>query len=621
MKTGIYCRTSTTLAEFSIPQQRKAGIDFCKSKNWDFEVYEDEGKSGYKTSDDDSNIFKNQPALSSLINDIENKKITRVWVWERERLSRNTFHWANINRDFEKYKIELWVLDKKIEINDPEYKMINGVLEHLTEYSRHKIVSRTWRGIKDLIDRGERSYQAFYGYEAIGKDMKGKTKWQKVDSKLNIVKFTYQELLKGSSYKKILYSLYDNRFVSLEEYKSLQRKLVQIIRHFEYTGFTWTYEGSQIYKKIVKGEITDIMSLNNPKYYVECLAYSEKIISIKDWFFIFEKNIIRKRVIDARKETHLKTASTGMSTGIIECPLCGFKFYNFNGGINPKTKTEYRYLKHHAAFLKTGYCQQKPKSFKSETIDEIFKIFFFMNKIVYDDSEEQRNELLFKIQQEITVKNEKLKKVADAIAKNEKRLKKFNEMHDEADDKETMKFYLKKIQEKEAEIDLLTKTKTEMIVEQEKMALKYSGIEREKAYYNVKETVHDFFTKFNEEEKRTLLIESVKKCYAYGKNIIISTNYICYLFDTSLEIKFNEALLDNLEKDEIYKNFFVNPDKREPRKYIIPAHREIDIISDDRLFIEADMKNKQDNWETTQYFKSQKIDYDISNFEKVVLLF
>jgi Site-specific recombinases, DNA invertase Pin homologs len=501
MKTGIYCRTSVEL-DSSIELQRTTGIEFCKANNWDFEVYIDEGVSGYrkyvdknktedKNSEDDDPL--NREEFSNLLHDITQKKISRVWVLKQSRLARNTYVLLKIFYILNKYKIELYENDKKIDFNDPQIKMYLVITGAVLEFERELIVGSTTKGIHQLINKGQRSYQAFYGYEVVGKDKQGKAIWQTVESKLNVVKFTYQELLKGSSYKQILYSLYDNRFISLEEYKSLQRKLTQIIRHFEYTGYTWNYEGSQIYKNIVKGEIKDILSLNDPKYYVPCLAYPEQLISIKDWFTVFEKNIIRKRVIDTRKETHLKTASSGMSTGIIECPLCGFKFYNFNGGINPKTKTEYHYLKHHAAFLKTGYCQQKPKTFKSEIIDEIFKIFFFMNKIVYDDSEEKRNELLFNIQQEITVKNEKLKKISDSIAKNEKQLIKFNKLHDESDDTKTMKFYYEKIQNKEAENDLLTKTKTELIVELEKMDLKYSGIEREKAYYNVKELVNDFF--------------------------------------------------------------------------------------------------------------------------------
>jgi len=335
MKTGVYCRTSGDL-DSSIEQQQIAGIAFCKANNWDFEIYKDEGVSGYrkyvdknkkpevKKTDDDDDLDDplNREGFSDLLHDIKQKKIDKVWVWEQSRLSRRNRDTENILYMFQKHNIELWEKDKKIDLDDPQTKLLRGVIGAFSEFERSLTVGRTTRGLKHIIDNGERSYQAFYGYESVSKNKEGKAIWQIVESQLNVVKFTYQELLKGSSYKKILYSLYDNRFVSLEEYKSLQRRLIQIIRHFEYTGYTWNYEGSKIYQGILKGKITDILFLNNPKYYVPCLAYPEQIVSIKDWFFIFEKSIIRKRVIDARKESHLKTASTGMSTGIIEllCP-------------------------------------------------------------------------------------------------------------------------------------------------------------------------------------------------------------------------------------------------------------------------------------------------------------
>jgi hypothetical protein len=47
---GIYCRTSIQQdAEIStIIQQRSAGIKFAEENKFKYEIYEDEGKSGFK---------------------------------------------------------------------------------------------------------------------------------------------------------------------------------------------------------------------------------------------------------------------------------------------------------------------------------------------------------------------------------------------------------------------------------------------------------------------------------------------------------------------------------------------------------------------------------------------
>jgi DNA invertase Pin-like site-specific DNA recombinase len=67
--TGIYIRTSIETDNTSIEQQKKEGIRFCKKNKLEYQIYEDEGKSGFKIEDDE-NPFKNRCGLTSLISDI-----------------------------------------------------------------------------------------------------------------------------------------------------------------------------------------------------------------------------------------------------------------------------------------------------------------------------------------------------------------------------------------------------------------------------------------------------------------------------------------------------------------------------------------------------------------------
>ena len=631
MKTGIYCRTSVE-HEASIEQQIEIGIEFCKKNNFDFEVYKDEGISAYKTEtdDDDKVNFENRPDFLRLINDIKSGDITQVWCFETSRLSRNELVTATIFNIFEKHNIELYEKNKKIDLTDPKYRFFRQILLAVNQLERDTILDRTKRGLHKLIDKGQRSFQAFYGYEKSGKDNSGKTIWETVDSELNVVKYTYKELLKGLNYRQILYNLYDNRSISLDEFKTLQRRLVQIVRRFEYTGYTWTHEGSQIYKKVLKGEITDISILNNPKYIVRSTPYPVKIISVDDWFKIFEKNIIRKRFVDGRKEVHIKTASKGLATGIIECNNCGFKYYSYSGK-NTKNNSEYNYYKHHAAFLKKGYCSQTPKSFNAKTIDEIFKIFFFFNSIVFDNSTALIDETLFKIKQEMTAKNDKIKKYNEQINKNEKQLKKFNRIIDETDDLELLKFYPKRIQETEEKNILLEKEKQSLVIELERLDIKYSGTEKNKVYYNIKELVLNWFNKFNDEERRNHLIKFIKNCYAFGNYILIDTGAIIFLFDAKkIKYKFDISLLDDLDKDKVYKENFINYLERD-RHINYPLRKKSsnnkNVFSDKIITFPLSNKNLKNQKKSTlemtkEYFtKMLNINYDISTHTNVIYFF
>ena len=50
---GIYVRTSIEKEDTSIEQQKQEGIKFCKKNKFDYQVYEDEGKSGFKVDDEE----------------------------------------------------------------------------------------------------------------------------------------------------------------------------------------------------------------------------------------------------------------------------------------------------------------------------------------------------------------------------------------------------------------------------------------------------------------------------------------------------------------------------------------------------------------------------------------
>jgi len=65
---GIYCRTSVAnnneAEPSTIEQQKAAGIKFADDNNLPYLIYADNGKSGYKISDDDLDPFNNRPAFT-----------------------------------------------------------------------------------------------------------------------------------------------------------------------------------------------------------------------------------------------------------------------------------------------------------------------------------------------------------------------------------------------------------------------------------------------------------------------------------------------------------------------------------------------------------------------------
>jgi DNA invertase Pin-like site-specific DNA recombinase len=618
---GIYCRTSKD-SETSIEQQKKLGIEFAVINNFPFETYEDEGISGFKISDDDIDPFNNRPAFTSLINDIKAKKITKVWIYEHSRLSRNQYASAAIFNIFEKYNITLYENGRKLDLNDPQFQMMRQILDAISQYERHLIVNRTTRGLYNAIDKGTRGYSKFYGYENKGKKENGKTNWNPVESRLNQIKYAYTRILEGTPIKQVIRELNQNKLISRKEWSILQSRMVALLRHFEYTGYCFNLEGTRIYQKLLSGEIEDVNVLNNQKYFVKSVPYPIALISIENWFKVFEKLVINKRNFWKNKETSFKRASKGLATGIIECPHCHFKYYSWSSA-NPKKSMKYLYYKH-ATSPNMGNCEQHPRSFRDNKTDEIFRLFYFYNTLIFDTGKQSIDESLFLIKQEITKKNEKLEQLNTVMNKNNKLITKFNKALESSDEVETIKVIAKRLADLENRNKELSEEKASVIIDINNLNEKYAGTELEKVYYNTKERILDFFNNMNTEEQRTTLIKTIKNCYSFNKIILIDTGTVLFFFNGTFPYKFNYDMLEFLEKDFLYKEYFITDGKQfSERLWNIEENK---ILNMDKSTIYdlklkgISEKNMKINRSTTELlFKIFNIRYDFKNHSNVVV--
>jgi DNA invertase Pin-like site-specific DNA recombinase len=623
---GIYCRTSKD-SETSIDQQKRLGIEFALNNNFEFETYEDEGISGFKISDDDIDPFNNRPAFTTLINDIKAKKISKVWVYEHSRLSRNQYASAAIFNIFEKYNIELYENGKKLDLNDPQFQMMRQILDAISQYERHLIVNRTTRGLYNAIDRGTRGYSKFYGYENKGKNETGKTNWKPVESRLNQIKYAYTRILEGTPIRQIIRELNQNKQLTEKEWSSLQSRLIAMLRHFEYTGHCFNFEGTAIYQKLLSGELEEVNILNNPKYFVKSVPYPIELISIENWFKVFEKLVINRRIFWKNKETSFKRASKGLATGIIECPSCHFKYYTW-ATKNPKKTMKYLYYKH-ATSPNIEHCEQHPKSFRSNKTDEIFKLFFFY-MIVFDNGKQAIEESLFLIKQEITKADERLEKTNNALNKNNKLIAKFNKALEPTDEIGTIRVIAKRLSDLENKNDELNKEKAAILNEINNLNEKYIGTELEKVYYSIKDRIMNFFHNMNIEEQRGALIKTIKCCYSFNNIILIDTGEVIFIFNTKLEYIFKEDMLKDLDRDTIYKKYFIESLTDEKIFLdIIDLNREEEIKQ--RIFnmnkhsiYDCKLKGKNktfNNRIAETLFYKYNIKYDFSNHTNIVFFF
>jgi len=545
---GIYVRTSIEKENYSIEQQKKFGINFCKKNKFTYQVYEDIGKSGYKIDEDDP--FKNRSGLTKLINDIENKIVDKVWVFEHSRLSRNETTSFVLTKIFNKHNIIFYEKDKEFDLNNPQSKMIQGILTQISQYERHLIVDRIQRGVDDSLNRGIRGMRALYGYRKSGTNEEGYTTWEPVDSEVEKIRYIFVKFLEGKSVNSIVNDL--EKDVSENNRLGRIGRFCTILKKFFYTGFDLTTDGRELYRKFKNCEIDSIRDLNNKKYYVKSLTFPVQIVSINDWVTVAEK--LRDNSI-IYKQKHRQREDSDIATGLIECPYCELKFYSKNNN---------GYLVYY--HWSNRFCKQRPKSYSIEKIDSLFELFFFYFYLVYDDTKVliEESQKLIKINQ-LGIK-ERIKVVEAENKKWDKQIDSFQSIYENEGKKEKPNAKLLELTlVKETELNVKREKNNSILSklhnELDEQVKKFEEDKMELAYYDIQETVINFVENWSNEERRTSLIKIIKRSQLFGKYLVIDTGKLLFVFNIEEENVLSEDVYNSFKNDENFKTNFLNSTK------------------------------------------------------------
>jgi DNA invertase Pin-like site-specific DNA recombinase len=539
---AIYCRTSIDRKEStSIEQQRDAGIEFATAHNFEYTVYADKGISGYKTDEDELNPFKNRPQFSALIDDIKSKKIDKMWVWEHSRISRNQYASAIIFNIFEKYNIELFEKDKKLELKDPQFRFHRQIMDAVMEFERGSIVGRTTRGLHKTINSGKRGYSEFYGYEKLGKDEKSHVLWASVESEITRVQFAYNEFLSGKSVRSIVTSIYGA--VPDTATGTLIHKWVRILRHFGNTGFSLNTAGLKIYNSFKRCEIPSVRELADEKFYTASVNYPVQMVSIDDWVTTVEKLQNYKKIYVNR----MRRTDTEIATGILSCPYCGLRYYVCKDKV-------YSYYKHSP----NGKCKQTPKSFNVKKLNNLFEVFYFYYHLVYDDTKALIQENQKKIKIQLTEIKEKIKSAEKDNRKIERQMENIQAVLSKTMSEKVLELALTEKSElkikREDNSIIIIQYKNELA----ELTETFKKDEMELTFYDVKQKVINFFEKLNTDDKRGALIKVIKSAQVFGKYIAINTGNNLFVFCTGETYELPPDVYNEFKTDILFKENFLN---------------------------------------------------------------
>ena len=161
MKASLYARVSTEdqAKNYSIPSQLEAMHKFASEHGLDVvREFLDEGISG---------TILSRPALDELREQVRQKMVDAVIVYDPDRLSRKLAHLMVLADEFDRLGVQLNFVTQAMG-QSPEDKMLFGMKGVFAEYERTKILERTTRGkLRKAKDGKQPGGRHLYGYRLV----------------------------------------------------------------------------------------------------------------------------------------------------------------------------------------------------------------------------------------------------------------------------------------------------------------------------------------------------------------------------------------------------------------------------------------------------------------------
>jgi site-specific DNA recombinase len=387
---GGYVRVSSLQQKdnYSVETQRDRVIAFAKQQGEQYELY-DEAKSGKNLE---------RPEFLRLLKDVESKKITKVWVIEASRLTRDVEDAQTIKRILKKYKVELYVNDQHVDLATSESILSYNITSAVSEYERSKIIDRVVRSRRKQIDDGEQAYCSLLGYDYVfGPD--GKKVWSVNEKEAETVRNIFAWYDQGLSYRKIANRLSDSGVRSKKGGRFTPGLIRIVLCRPEYYGMVMDTKGklvkSKIYTPIVESNVAEVLERQKEK-----------------------RGRVAKQFREAKSE----------AAGLARCRKCGAPYYiNRNTVFLRKTQQEHTYVRyaHLGGTTKHAACHNSPKYIDSELLESFLAFCYqasLRNRFEIQSLIEAKEKEIFLAEQQLVDRLAELKAKLDLIEANRKKL-------------------------------------------------------------------------------------------------------------------------------------------------------------------------------------------------------
>jgi len=161
---------------------------------------------------------------------------------------------------------------------------------------------------------------------------------------------------------------------------------------------------------------------------------------------------------------------------------------------------------------------------------------------------------------------------------------------------------------------------------------KFDADKLELTYYDVKETIIDFFENMPVDEKRVALIKAIRKCQVFGKHMLIDTGKLLFVFNIDNGCHLPDDIWTQFKADEKFKDNFLNTSKlaealkddesfqklmKSPDKKLLSDYFSARRLGEIRIF-ECPLHLKSLKEIITEKFNKLDIDYDLTGIDKII---
>jgi site-specific DNA recombinase len=324
---AIYTRVSTeeqVNKGISLDNQELRGKELAAKLGLDFKVYSDAGLSGTLP-------FNKRPALNALIDDIYSKKITSLFVFDLNRLSRgDIIQVTGLKNIFKGNNVKLYELNGEIDLNDINTDLLTDMRTLINAF----YIKQTSATIKSNLEKNVKDGKVTggpllnYGY---GKDSRKMLIIDEVEA--DVVRLIYKLALEGNG-TKVIANVLNERNIPTKRGNVISGKKM-LVRGKSKTEFVW--RDAVIYRILTGTIYKGIRRYKGNDY-----PYNENIAIIDETTFNLIQDQLKNR--DQFKNTTNKYEY--LLKGLIDCPVCGGKFYGkkrANGKDNAYTCNSNRY--------------------------------------------------------------------------------------------------------------------------------------------------------------------------------------------------------------------------------------------------------------------------------------